>query len=132
MLLPRSTTCAPVKVGQLANGLRCALSSRSFGAPPALEISAIFWFSWATVVRQFVDLIGHARQVAVDVLVLRVQLTGNRVEASAQGLRIAEQQLPRSIVTGLALTFCTEAKNLVSAPVRPVSLSDSNLSSGVT
>ncbi|MNP68904.1 hypothetical protein D3C76_1649280 [compost metagenome] len=33
---------------------------------------------------------------------------------------------------GLALTFCTEAKNLVRAPLRPVPLSDSKVSSGVT
>ncbi|MNP73656.1 hypothetical protein D3C76_1704050 [compost metagenome] len=32
---------------------------------------------------------------------------------------------------GLALTFCTEAKNLVSAPLRPVPLSDNRESSGV-
>ncbi|MNV27172.1 hypothetical protein D3C71_1183120 [compost metagenome] len=52
---------------------------------------------------QLVDLICHVRQVAVDVRILRVQLAGHGVEAIAQGLGIAEQQLAGGVVAGFGI-----------------------------
>ena len=50
--------------------------------------------------RVLVDHRGEGVQLAVDALVLLVELGRNRVEAVAQGLRTGQQQLPRGHITG--------------------------------